>query len=169
MQREINPQSPDGLFRLIQQVKENYVVLPPTKPIRGKPRFYSGLSFLLLAVVAVALRTFKDSELHRLLECDSSLRSELGFHRLPHRTTIGRRLHSLLMKPKLRSTRWANSLSMKFNRPLIALKLVPSMAACIKQLAPVGINVIEKLAVFLPNCATSIVNQPGSRAAIAAG
>ena len=74
-----------------------------------------------------------------------------------------------LMKPKLRSTRWANSLSMKFNRPLIALKLVPSMAACIKQLAPVGINVIEKLAVFLPNCATSIVNQPGSRAAIAAG
>jgi hypothetical protein len=77
-------------------VKENYVVLPPNKSKRGKPRFYSGLSFLLLAVVAVALRTFKDSELHRLLESDSSLRSELGFQRLPHRTTIGRRLHSLL-------------------------------------------------------------------------
>jgi hypothetical protein len=96
MNRQINPQSPDGLFRLIQQVKENYVVLPPNKPKRGKPRFYSGLSFLLLAVVAVALRTFKDSELHRLLECDSGLRSELGFQRLPHRTTIGRRLSSLL-------------------------------------------------------------------------
>jgi hypothetical protein len=96
MKREINPQSPDGLFRLIQQVKENYVVLPPTKPKRGKPRFYSGLSFLLLAVVSVALRTFKDSELHRLLERDPSLRSELGFKLLPHRTTIGRRLHSLL-------------------------------------------------------------------------
>lgn len=96
MQSEINPQHPDGLFRLIQQVKENYVVLPPRKPKRGKPRFYSGLSFLLLAVVAVALRTFKDAELHRLLEHDPSLQNELGFQRLPHRTTIGRRLHSLL-------------------------------------------------------------------------
>src|SRR5215216_5489356 len=98
MQREINPQSPDGLFRLIQQVKENYVVLPPSKPKRGKPRFYSGLSFLLLSVVAVALRTFKDSELHRLLERDPGLRNQLGFQRLPHRTTIGRRLHALLQE-----------------------------------------------------------------------
>lgn len=96
MKREIHPQSPDGLFRLIQQVKENYVVLPPSKPKRGKPRFYSSLSFLLLAVVAVALRTFKDSELHLLLEHDSALRNEVGFQRLPHRTTIGRRLHALL-------------------------------------------------------------------------
>lgn len=96
MNRQINPQSPDGLFRLIQQVKENYVVLPQTRPNRGKPRFYSGLSFLLLAVVAVALRTFKDCELHRLLEGDLALRNELGFQRLPHRTTIGRRLHSLI-------------------------------------------------------------------------
>jgi hypothetical protein len=58
---------------------------------------------------------------------------------------------------------------MKFNRPMLALKLAPSMAECTKQLALVGINVIEKLAVFLSNYATSIVNQPGSRAAIAAG
>lgn len=104
MNRQINPQSPDGLFRLIQQVKENYVVLPQTRPKRGKPRFYSGLSFLLLAVVAVALRTFKDSELHRLLERDPALRDELGFQQLPHRTTMGRRLHSVVEEAEAQVT-----------------------------------------------------------------
>jgi hypothetical protein len=61
----------------------------------GRPRTYSGLSFLLLAVVAVTLRTFKGLELRRLLEKDTRLRQELGFERVPHRRTLERRLASL--------------------------------------------------------------------------
>jgi hypothetical protein len=63
---------------------------------RGRPRTYSGLSFLLLAVVAVTLRTFKERELCRLLSKDELLRERLGFARLPHRRTIERRMQSLI-------------------------------------------------------------------------
>jgi hypothetical protein len=51
---------------------------------------------LLLAAVAVTLRTFRNSELHRLLEKDVALRSALGFSRVSHRTQIGRRLAGLI-------------------------------------------------------------------------
>jgi hypothetical protein len=61
----------------------------------GRPRTYSGRSFLLLAAVAVTLRTFKGLELRRLLEKDARLRHELGFARVPHRRTIERRLAAL--------------------------------------------------------------------------
>jgi hypothetical protein len=79
---------------LVQQVRSHYTEPPPEgKP--GRPRTYSGLSFLLLAVVAVTLRTFKGSELRRLLEKDARLRRELGFARVPHRRTLERRLAAL--------------------------------------------------------------------------
>ena len=68
---------------------------PPPQSKPGRPRTYSGLSFLLLAVVAVTLRTFKGLELRRLLEKDAPLRHELGFERVPHRRTIERRLSAL--------------------------------------------------------------------------
>jgi hypothetical protein len=51
---------------------------------------------LLLAVVAVALRTFKERELFRLLYKDELLRAMLGFARVPHRRTIERRMQSLI-------------------------------------------------------------------------
>jgi hypothetical protein len=87
--------SPDRLLRLVDLVKKNYQ--PPDEPRkRGKKRDFSGLSFLLLAVVAVVLRTFKDAELHRLLSRDQRLREALEFVRVPHRTTIGRRLKALV-------------------------------------------------------------------------
>jgi hypothetical protein len=57
---------------------------------------YSALSFLLLAVAAVALRTFKERELRRLLMEDESLRTALGFASVPHRRTIERRMQSLI-------------------------------------------------------------------------
>src|SRR5215207_367872 len=86
--------APDHLLRLLQQVRSHYTEPPPEgKP--GRPRTYSGLSFLLLAVVAVTLRTFKGLELRRLLEKDARLRQELGFRRVPHRRTIERRLAGL--------------------------------------------------------------------------
>jgi len=47
-------------------------------------------------VAAVALRTFKERELHRLLLEDESLRAALGFAATPHRRTIERRMQSLL-------------------------------------------------------------------------
>ncbi len=54
------------------------------------------MSFLLLAVVAVVLKTFSDSALHRLLIQDDALRRACGFVRVPHRTNIGHRLKLLL-------------------------------------------------------------------------
>jgi hypothetical protein len=87
--------SPDQLLRLVDMVKKNYQ-LPEEPRQRGKKRDFSGLSFLLLAVVAVVLRTFKDAERHRLLSRDQRLREAMDFVRVPHRTTIGRRLKGLV-------------------------------------------------------------------------
>ncbi len=92
MHKEKTPADPDALLSLVQQIKENYQA-PPLLRRRGKQRDFSALSFLLLAVVAVVLRTFKDSELHKLLSRDGRLCQALGFTRVPHRTTIGRRLN----------------------------------------------------------------------------
>lgn len=88
-------QPPDALLKLIEQVRESYCV-QTARPKRGRPRTYSGLSFLLLAVAAVALRTFKERELFRLLTKDQLLRERLGFARVPHRRTIERRMQSLI-------------------------------------------------------------------------
>jgi len=85
----------DALLSLVQQVKENYQTQPA--PVRRGPKAtFQDLSWLLLAVVAVALRTFKDRELHALLSRDESLRKACGFCRVPHRTWIGRRLNALV-------------------------------------------------------------------------
>lgn len=90
------PTDPDALLSLVERVEENYQA-PPLAPLkRGKPREFSGLSFLLLAAVAVTLRTFRDSELRKLLEKDARLREAMGFKSVPHRTTIGRRLTNLV-------------------------------------------------------------------------
>lgn len=89
------PTDSDALLSLIQRVKENYQLPPPAPRKRGRQRDFSARSFLLLAVVAVVLRTFRDRELHKLLTRDEGLRSALEFVRVPHRTTIGRRLVGL--------------------------------------------------------------------------
>ena len=90
-----NPLSPDALLRIIEQVKEYYV--EPLQPQRrGRPRTFSGRTFLLLAMVAVVLRTFKAQELCTLLTKDAHLRQALELVRLPHRRTIERRLGATL-------------------------------------------------------------------------
>jgi hypothetical protein len=50
---------------------------------------------LLLAVVEVVTKTFADLELFRLLHSDAKLCAACGFARVPHRTTILRRLKHL--------------------------------------------------------------------------
>jgi hypothetical protein len=90
-----NPVAPDALLRIIEQVNQYYEEPPPTHP-RGRPRTFSGRAFLLLAVVAVVLRTFKPQELHTLLAKDEGLRETLGFCRVPHRRTLERRLSATL-------------------------------------------------------------------------
>jgi hypothetical protein len=94
MNENKTPIEPDALLSLVQEVKENYQPLP-ARVRRGPKATFTDLSWLLLAVVAVTLRTFKDSELHQLLTRDQALRQALGFCRVPHRTWIGRRLNSL--------------------------------------------------------------------------
>jgi hypothetical protein len=89
------PLSPDALLRIVEQVKAYYVE-PLPQHQRGRPRTFSGRAFLLLAVVAVVLRTFKPQELHTLLGKGPSLRQALGLVRVPHRRTIARRLHATL-------------------------------------------------------------------------
>jgi hypothetical protein len=88
-------QPPDALLKLIEQVRESYCV-QPTIAKRGRPKTYSGFSFLLLAAVAVTLRAFKERELCRLLSKDAGLCERLGFARVPHRRTIERRMQSLM-------------------------------------------------------------------------
>jgi len=89
------PLSPDALLRIVEQVKEYYVEPLPQRQ-RGHPRTFSGRAFLLLAVVAVVLRTFKPQELRTLLAKDDGLRETLGFCRVPHRRTLERRLSATL-------------------------------------------------------------------------
>jgi hypothetical protein len=91
-----SPNDPDALLSLVGRIKENYQEPEPSPPKRGKKRDFSTLSFLLLAAVAVTLRTFSNSELRRLLEKDERLRQAIGFKRVPHRTCIGRRLSKLV-------------------------------------------------------------------------
>jgi hypothetical protein len=95
MATNLNPVSPDALLKIVEQVKEYYVP-PPAKRHRGRPRTFSGLAFLLLAVVGVVLRTFKPQELATLLTKDPRLRQALGFSRVPHRRTLARRLDATL-------------------------------------------------------------------------
>lgn len=90
------PTDPDALLSLVQRLKENYQPPPAPAPKRGKKRDFSALSFLLLAAVAVTLRTFGNTELRKLLDKDQRLRQALGFVRVPHRTRIGRRLAELV-------------------------------------------------------------------------
>src|SRR5499426_4571474 len=84
MATNLNPISPDARLKIVEQVKEYYVELPPKRQ-RGRPRTFSGRAFLLLAVVGVVLRTFKPQELSTLLTKDEGLRQRLGFERVPHR------------------------------------------------------------------------------------
>jgi hypothetical protein len=87
--------SPDALLKIGEQVKEYYAE-PSPHCQRGRPRTFSGRAFLLLAVGAVVLRTFKPQELCTLLAKDEGLRQRLGFSRVPHRRTIERRLDATL-------------------------------------------------------------------------
>lgn len=95
MATNLNPISPDALLKIVEQIKEYYVEPPPSCQ-RGRPRTFSGLAFLLLAVVGVVLRTFKPQELATLLSKDATLRQAVGFARVPHRRTIERRLDATL-------------------------------------------------------------------------
>jgi hypothetical protein len=78
-----SPTDPDALLSLVQRIKEHYQKPPRPLPKRGKKRDFSALFFLLLAAVAVTLRTFGNSELRSLLEKDQRLRQTMGFERVP--------------------------------------------------------------------------------------
>ena len=95
MVTNLKPSTPDALLNIVEQVREYYEDPPPRRQ-RGRPRTFSGRSFLLLAVVVGVLRTFKPQELHMLLAKDAKLRQALGLVRVPHRRTIERRLQATL-------------------------------------------------------------------------
>jgi hypothetical protein len=87
--------SPDAWLKRGEQVKEYYAEPSPTGQ-RGRPRTFSGRAFLLLAIVAVVLRTFKPQALRTLLVKEDGLRQARGFERVPHRRTLARRLDATL-------------------------------------------------------------------------
>ena len=99
-----SPTYPDALLSLVQRDKENYQESPAPLPKRGKKRDFTALSFLLLAAVAVTLRTFGNTELRKLLEKDRRLRQAMGFERVQHRTCIGRRLSGLVSEAEQQIT-----------------------------------------------------------------
>jgi hypothetical protein len=78
------PNDPDALLSLVGRIKENYQEPPPSLPKRGKKRDFSALSFLLLAAVAVTLRTFSNSELRVRVGTSGSTESSLA------RSTVAR-------------------------------------------------------------------------------
>ncbi len=92
----MKPDAPDHLLELLQQISATYQAPPLERKKRGKQPDFSPLSFLLLSVVAVVTKSFCDAELVRLLDADERLRTALGFSRTPHRTTLLRRLKTLL-------------------------------------------------------------------------
>lgn len=94
MKIEQTPLTPEALTTILAGIKKNHSFEPVAK--RGTPFTFSDLSFLMLAVAGVILRTFKSAELHRLLCKDDGLREVLGFVRVPHRTHLSRRLSSLI-------------------------------------------------------------------------
>ena len=95
MQTNLVSDSSDALISLIEVVKQSYEPVP--RPVKcGKQPDFTDLSFLLLAVTAVVTKTFSDSELYRLLEQDKRLLNALELPRVPHRTSIGRRLKTLI-------------------------------------------------------------------------
>jgi hypothetical protein len=67
----------------------------PQRP-RGRPRPFSGLAFLRLAVGGVVLRTFKPQDLSTLWAKEAGWRQQLGCSRVPHRRTLERRLDATL-------------------------------------------------------------------------
>jgi hypothetical protein len=97
----------DDLLQLLQEISEHYQ--PPSVKIkRGRQPRFPDLSFLLLAVVAVVTKTFADTELFRLLQTDAKLLKTCGFQSVPHRTTILRRLKSVLPQTEQQIT-WLGS------------------------------------------------------------
>ncbi len=96
MKNEFYSDSPDALISLIEAVKLGYFKPPDLPRKRGREPTFSELSFLLLAVVAVVTKTFSDSALYRLLNHDKQLRRTCEFIRVPHRSSILRRLKSLV-------------------------------------------------------------------------
>ena len=75
----------------------------------------------------------------------------------------------LSKKPKLRSLRLGLKLLKKCNQPVTALRSALLMGECIKLKALAGTNSLNRLRGYLLSCAMWTLNQPGSRAAIAAG
>lgn len=95
MQTNLVSDSSDALISLIELVKQSYCPVP--RPVKcGKQPDFTDLSFLLLAVAAVVTKTFSDSELYRLLKQDTVLLKALELPRVPHRTSIGRRVKTLI-------------------------------------------------------------------------
>ncbi len=108
MATNLNSISPDALLKIVEQVKE-YDVEPPPKRQRGRPRTFSGLAFLLLAVVGVVLRTFKAVELHTLLTKDATLRRALVLAASRIDGPLSGGWTPRCPKPKPKSKPWATS------------------------------------------------------------
>ncbi len=108
MKNEFCSDSPDALISLIEAVRL-YYWKPPDKPRkRGRENTFSELSFLLLTVVAVVTKTFSDSALHHLLSEDKQLCRVCEFIRVPHRSSILRRLKALLPSAEEQISRSGN-------------------------------------------------------------
>jgi hypothetical protein len=103
------------------------------------------LSFLLLAVVAVTLRTFRDNELRKLLLKDEKLRQALGFERVPHRTTIGRRLCDLVPEAEQQIALLGQQIVEQVKPEAGRLKPVPLTVECTKRKAQFGTHRDRKL------------------------
>lgn len=160
---------PDALLSLIERVKEHYHTAPPVRPKRWKRRDFSTLSFLMLAVVAVTMRTFRDSELYKLLEKNQRLRQELGFERVPHRTTIGRCLADLVPEAEQQIAMLGDQILEEVKLQADQVKSAPWIDGSTRRRGRSGSRATGRRTWCRSAYATWTPNRSGPREAIAAG
>ncbi len=162
--------TPDHLLRLVQLVRAHYIEID-VKGKAGRPRTYHGLSFLLLAVVAVTLRTFKGLELWRLLDQDSILRSEANSAlppcRIAERLSVASALCKLRLK--LKSQLLDNRSSKRSDHPKQFTSPARLTVGCTKLVARCGIKSSVKRGLSRFTCAMLTPKANGQRAVIEAG
>src|SRR5512132_1813523 len=117
------------------------------------PRTFSGRAFLLLAVVAVVLRTFKPQELHTLLVKDPPLRQTLGLVWVPHRRTIERRLRATLPEAEAQVQALGQQILLEVSLAPMRPRRRRLMDGCTKPKGPSGMPATASKAGCPPACA----------------
>jgi hypothetical protein len=88
----VNNKNP--LVQILRLIDEVYEAEEPKPVGRGRPRIYHDIVILKVFIVMVIKRITTFKGLHRYLQQNPTIQRRCGFHSLPSRRTLGRRLKS---------------------------------------------------------------------------